>query len=138
MIDGKPQMLLCGELQYFRMPKEHWGKALDRLSECGCNAVAYYVPWFVHEYEEGKFDFTGKIHPSNDLRSWIKLTKEKGLLAYFRPGPYVYAETTDLGIPKWFTNIIPMHTPRVIVMGNTSIQAMLMLLPITILIFCAL
>lgn len=107
IIDGKPQMLLCGELQYFRMPREHWGDALDRLIECGCNAVAYYVPWFVHEYEEGKFDFTGKIHPSNDLRSWIALTREKGLLAYFRPGPYVYAETTDLGIPKWFTAYYP-------------------------------
>ena len=25
------------------------------------------------------------------------------MLGFFRPGPYVYAETTDLGLPKWFS-----------------------------------
>lgn len=102
-INGEQCALLCGEIQYFRMPKEHWGETLDRLVEAGCNAVAYYVPWFVHEYEEGKFDFHGKICPENDLHTWIQMTMDRGLLAYFRPGPYVYAETTDLGIPRWFT-----------------------------------
>ncbi len=106
-INGKQEPLLCGEIQYFRMPKESWARALDRLAECGCNAVAYYVPWFVHEYEEGKFDFTGKIHPDNDLHTWIQLTMERGLLGFLRPGPYVYAETRDLGIPRWFSEKYP-------------------------------
>ena len=102
-IDGKKEPFLCGEIQYFRMPRAHWEAALDRLVESGCNAVAYYVPWFVHEYEEGKFDFTGKVHPDNDLHAWIRLTQEKGLFGFLRPGPYIYAETTDLGIPTWFS-----------------------------------
>lgn len=102
-IDGEHKPLICGEIHYFRMPKKFWGEALDRLVECGCNAVAYYVPWFVHEYEEGRFDFTGEMHPDNDLHTWIQMTIKYGLFGFFRPGPYVYAETTDLGIPRWFT-----------------------------------
>ena len=51
------------------------GKSADALVDCGCNAVAYYVPWFVHEYEEGKFDFTGEFCPENDLHTWIQLKK---------------------------------------------------------------
>ena len=89
MINGKKELLLCGELHYFRMEKQYWEKALDALVDCGCNAVAYYVPWFVHEYEEGKFDFTGELCPENDLHTWIQLTQKKGLLGFFRPGPYV-------------------------------------------------
>ncbi len=50
-------------------------KSADALVDYGCNAVAYYVPWFVHEYEEGKFDFTGELCPENDLHTWIQLKK---------------------------------------------------------------
>lgn len=107
LIDGKEEMLLCGEIHYFRMDKKYWEKALDALVEAGCNAVAYYVPWFVHEYEQGKFDFDGSVHPNNDLHEWIRLTMKKGLMGFLRPGPYVYAETTDLGIPRWFTQKYP-------------------------------
>jgi len=107
LIDNSEKPLLCGEIHYFRIPKKYWSEVLDRLVESGCNAVAYYVPWFVHEYEEGKFDFHGEIHEDNDLHTWIKLTQEKGLLGFFRPGPYVYAETADLGIPRWFTDKYP-------------------------------
>lgn len=106
-IRGENQPLLCGEVHYFRIPRQHLEAVLDRLIESGCNAVAYYVPWFVHEYEEGKFDFTGKVHPDNDLQAWIRLTEEKDLLAFLRPGPYIYAETSGLGIPAWFTQKYP-------------------------------
>lgn len=107
MVNGKEELLLCGEIHYFRMEKQYWEKALDALVEAGCNAVAYYVPWFVHEYEPGKFDFDGRVHPSNDLHEWIRLTMKKGLMGFLRPGPYIYAETTDLGIPQWFTEKYP-------------------------------
>ncbi|HHY83402.1 MAG TPA: hypothetical protein GX505_12120 [Clostridiales bacterium] len=107
IIDGREQPFLCGEIHYFRMPKHNWSKALDLLAESGCNAVAFYIPWFVHEYSEGKFDFHGEFHESNDLHTWLRLTREKGLMAFCRPGPYIYAETTNLGIPVWFTEKYP-------------------------------
>lgn len=106
-LNGIQIPLICGEIQYFRIPREYWEEVLDRLAECGCNAVAFYVPWFVHEYEEGKFDFTGQVHPDNDLHTWIRLIRERGLLVFLRPGPYIYAETTDLGIPRWFSENYP-------------------------------
>ena len=31
MINGKKELLLCGELHYFRMEKQYWEKALDAL-----------------------------------------------------------------------------------------------------------
>ena len=79
------------------------GKSAGRAGRLRMQRGRYYVPWFVHEYEEGKFDFTGELCPENDLHTWIQLTQKKGLLGFFRPGPYVYAETTDLGLPKWFS-----------------------------------
>lgn len=106
-LEDQKTFLLMGELHYFRMPKENWRKALEKLKACGCNAVAYYVPWFVHQPEEDVFDFNGRLHPQNDLHTWIKLTQELELIGFLRPGPYVYAETTDLGIPKWFSRKHP-------------------------------
>lgn len=112
LIDGRPQPLLCGEIHYFRMKRSLWETALDRLVEAGCNAVAYYVPWLVHEPEEGVFDFTGRLAPEHDLHAWIDLTVQKGLIAILRPGPYVYAETSDLGLPQWFTARYPQAHPK--------------------------
>lgn len=106
-INGRETYLLMGEIHYFRMPPEGWRPALERLKECGCNAVAYYVPWFVHQPQEDTFDFEGQLHPQNNLRAWLRLTQEVGLIGFARLGPYVYAETTDLGIPRWFSSAHP-------------------------------
>lgn len=113
LINGKPEIFLCGEIHYFRIEKEKWETVLDKLIEAGCNAVAYYVPWNLHEFEENQFDFTGKTFDNLDLLSWIELTKKKKLLGYIRIGPYIYAESTDLGVPKWFT----LHYPDAHVKG---------------------
>lgn len=102
-IDGRETYLLMGEIHYFRMPQEGWRPALERLRECGCNAVAYYVPWFVHQPQPDTFDFEGRLHPQNNLRAWLRLTQEMGFIGFARLGPYVYAETADLGIPRWFS-----------------------------------
>ncbi|MDO4275945.1 MAG: beta-galactosidase [Eubacteriales bacterium] len=106
-INGKKEFLLCGEIHYFRIPKENWELVLDRLVECGCNAVAYYVPWHLHEYKEDKFDFNGETEENLDLSAWIELTEKKNLLGFIRIGPYIYAESTDLGVPVWFTKNYP-------------------------------
>lgn len=111
VIDGRPQPLLCGEMHYFRMPRAAWAPSLDLMIEAGCNAVAFYIPWLVHEYEEDCFDFSGERHELNDLRSFMALTAQKGLIALARIGPYVYAETSDLGLPRWFTEHYPDAHP---------------------------
>ena len=106
-LDGKEIFLTSAEVHYFRTPRESWEKVLNSVKEAGCNAVSFYTPWLVHEPEEGRFDFTGLYHPCNDLVAFLELVKKSGLLCYWRPGPYIYAEATDLGIPKWFTKKNP-------------------------------
>ena len=106
-LDGKEIFLTSAEVHYFRTPRENWEKVLNSVKEAGCNAVSFYTPWLVHEPEEGRFDFTGLYHPCNDLVAFLELVKKSGLLCYWRPGPYIYAEATDQGIPKWFTKKNP-------------------------------
>jgi hypothetical protein len=127
-IDGEAQPQLFGaELQYFRLrggqgpniPREKvldlWNKALDRMVEAGMNVICFYIPWDFHEYEEGKFDFTGSVDqdkdgrpdfPSRDIVTFFKLIEEKGIKKIMvRPGPYINAEWGPLGfgaIPLWF------------------------------------
>ena len=107
LINGKETWLIAGEIHYFRLDQKEWEDRLNKLIESGCNAVAFYVPWFVHEPEEGIFDFTGNIDEKNNLAGWLDLIKRKGLLAIVRPGPYVYAEMTNAGIPNWFVQNYP-------------------------------
>lgn len=110
-VNGRPEPLLCGEIQYFRTPRSSWEPALQLLKEAGGNAVAFYIPWLVHEYREDMFDFSGATHEQNDLRAFLALTQKTGLIALARIGPYVYAETTDLGIPQWFFDKYPNAHP---------------------------
>lgn len=111
VIDGKTEPLLSAEIHYFRMAREAWSIALDHVVEAGCNAVAFYIPWFVHEYEDGVFDFAGKQRAETDLHAFIQLASERKLWILFRPGPYIYAESTDLGIPRWFSQRYPQTHP---------------------------
>ena len=45
LIDGKPKLIMCGEIHYYRLDREDWQDRLDKLKLSGCNAVATYVPW---------------------------------------------------------------------------------------------
>lgn len=107
IIKGKEEFLICGEIHYFRINPLYWEDVLDRLIEVGCNAVAFYIPWFIHEPEEGVFDFEGKFNKNYNLIGWMELVKKKNLLAFVRPGPYIYAEMTNLGIPLWYFENYP-------------------------------
>ena len=101
IIDGEKVFLYGGELHYFRVPRDEWSQRLDLLIESGCNLVSTYIPWALHEFEEGVFDFTGSGLPESDLKAFIELVKEKGLYCIVRPGPYIMAEVRYEGIPEW-------------------------------------
>ena len=133
----KQPQLYGAELQYFRLragygrniPREkvidHWNKALDLMVEAKMNAISFYIPWDFHEYEEGKFDFTGTVdedgdgnpdYPSRDLHTFIRLIMEHGITNIMvRPGPYINAEWGFLGfgaIPLWFHEKYPQSHMR--------------------------
>ena len=133
VIDGVKQPQIFGaEVQYFRLrggygPNQSreevialWNRALDKVVEAKMNAVSFYIPWDFHEYQEGKFDFTGTVdedgdgnadYPARDVLTFIRLIKEHGIKHIMvRPGPYINAEWGFLGfgaVPEWFHNKYP-------------------------------
>ena len=67
--------------------------------EAGCNAVASYIPWLVHELPDGSIDVTGATDPQRDVGAFIDLVAEEGMWFIARPGPFVMAELKNEGLP---------------------------------------
>lgn len=111
LIDGKPQLIFCGEIHYYRLNQEDWQDRIDKLKLAGFNAVATYVPWLIHERIEGQIDLTGKTRPELDLASFIDLCNENGLYFFLRPGPFIMAEMKNEGLPYWIYEKYPEIIP---------------------------
>lgn len=106
MIDGKPEILISGEVHYYRLKREEWQDRLTKLKAAGMNAVASYIPWLCHEEEEGVFDF-GRERDNLDVEAFIELCRENGLYFIGRPGPFIMAEMKNEGIPYWVAERYP-------------------------------
>ena len=104
-VDGKRTFLISGEFHYFRVPKEEWRRRLRLLKDVGGTCVATYIPWCIHEPEEGKILFGDR--PERDLDAFLKLVKEEGMMAIVRPGPYQYSELVYAGLPRWLVEGYP-------------------------------
>lgn len=110
LINGRPKLILCGEIHYFRLPRSAWQDRIDKLKEAGLNAVASYIPWICHEEEEGCFDF-GEKNSKLDLAAFIELCKKNDLYFIARPGPFIMAEMKNEGIPYWVAENYPEVVP---------------------------
>ena len=87
--------LYAGSLHYWRHPRSHWRRQLRALKELGFRLVDTYVPWLVHEREDGTFDFD-----THDVRQFLIEAQEEGLYVILRPGPHINGELTYFGLPK--------------------------------------
>lgn len=96
-MDGRPVRLLSGALHYFRVHEGQWGHRLAMLRAMGLNAVETYVPWNLHEPQQGRF------HDVQALGRFLDAAHEAGLWAIVRPGPYICAEWENGGLPHWLT-----------------------------------
>ncbi|MES2923178.1 MAG: beta-galactosidase [Verrucomicrobiota bacterium] len=96
-IDGKKLVIRCGELHFARIPPEYWRHRLKMAKAMGLNTVCAYFFWNFHEWEEGKFDWTGW----RDAAEFCKIAQEEGLWVIVRPGPYACAEWEMGGLPWW-------------------------------------
>ena len=101
VIDGKPRIIIAGEIHYFRLERADWQDRLTKLKDAGCNCVASYVPWLCHEFVEGQIDLDGRTRPELDLGAFIDLCKQNGLYFFVRPGPFIMAEMKNEGLPYW-------------------------------------
>jgi len=99
VVDGRPTMVMAGEVHYFRVPRAEWAQRLDLLVEIGCTCVASYIPWLFHELPDATFDLTGRTRPERDLGAFVDLCAERGLTFFARPGPFVMAELKNEGLP---------------------------------------
>lgn len=99
--------VLSGEIHYFRIDAELWPKHLALAKAAGLNTVSSYVPWSLHEQDEGIIDFEGKTSPNLNLAGFIALCDEIGLDLTLKPGPYILAELAMHGIPRWFFDGYP-------------------------------
>ncbi len=97
LLDGKPFLMISGELHYPRIPKEAWRHRMRMAKAMGLNTIGTYVFWNVHEPEKGKYDFSG----NNDIAAFVKIAQEEGLWVVLRPSPYVCAEWEFGGYPYW-------------------------------------
>src|SRR5476649_1542120 len=88
MLDGKPFLILAGEIHPSRVPKEYWRQRIQMAKAMGLNTISVYTFWNMHEPEKGHFNFKG----NEDVARFIKICQEEGMWVMLRPGPYVCAE----------------------------------------------
>jgi len=96
-LNGKDINIYSGAIHYFRVPKCYWRERLMQLAACGFNTVETYAPWNLHEKRRGEFDFSDML----DVKEFIRIADELGLLVIIRPGPYICAEWEFGGFPAW-------------------------------------
>ena len=103
--DGERDYLISGEFPYFRVPKDDWRRRMEIFKAAGGNAIASYVPWIIHEPEEGNITFSGE--PYRELAAFLETAREVGLPVALRPGPYQYSELVHSGLPRWLMRDYP-------------------------------
>lgn len=96
-LDGKPVRLLSGAVHYFRVHEEQWDHRLAMVRAMGLNCVETYVPWNLHEPEQGR------LRDLAALGRFLDAAQRAGLMAIVRPGPYICAEWENGGFPVWVT-----------------------------------
>lgn len=96
-LEGKPLRILSGAIHYFRVPRAYWEDRLVKLRACGFNTVETYIPWNLHEPQEGVFEWEGE----KDFAAFALLAQRLGLHVLLRPSPYICAEWEMGGLPWW-------------------------------------
>jgi len=97
IINGNREFLIGGEFHYFRVPAGLWEDRLRKMKNTGANLISVYIPWNMHEPEEGHNRWTGDY----DLGRFLALCQKYGFYILIKPGPYVCAELDFGGHPDW-------------------------------------
>jgi beta-galactosidase len=104
-INGEPTYLYSGEFHYFRVPQPDWRRRMRLFKEAGGNCLATYIPWLIHEPEEGHIVFGDT--PYRDFEGFVQAAQDEGLYIIARPGPYQYSELRYDGLPGWLCENYP-------------------------------
>ncbi|XP_052278790.1 beta-galactosidase-like isoform X2 [Dreissena polymorpha] len=96
-MDGKPFRYISGSIHYSRVPYQYWDDRLHKMAAAGLNAIQTYIPWNIHEPEEGKIDFSGQ----QDVVTFLETAQKYNLSVILRSGPYICGEWEFGGLPAW-------------------------------------
>gem|GEM_PF-2004744 len=116
--------LLAGEFHYFRHSPIYWGAILDTIKSGGIQVVSTYVCWDFHELAPGHYDFRGETDPQRDLNGFLQLCKEKGIYVLLRPGPYIFSEWRNMGVPDHAAAYHRLH-PSFLMKARHYLEAVL-------------
>lgn len=106
LIDGQPWFPVIGEFHFSRHPSGEWRESLEKMRAGGIRIVSTYVFWNHHEEIRGEWDWEGR----KNLRAFLEVCREAGLLAIVRCGPWCNGEARYGGFPDWIEN--SPHWPR--------------------------
>lgn len=95
--NGKPIIPVIGEFHYSRYPHQYWDEEIKKMKAGGITVVATYVFWNMHEFKEGKFDWTNDLN----VRRFTELCAKNGLDVLMRVGPFAHGEIRNGGLPDW-------------------------------------
>jgi beta-galactosidase len=104
LIGGKPVLIFSGEVHYFRLQRSEWVDRIVKAKDLGCNAIASYIPWLIHEWKRGEIRV-------QEVADFIDLCHSHGLWFIARPGPFIMAEMKNEGIPYWVYQDVPEAIP---------------------------
>jgi beta-galactosidase len=85
--DGKATKIISGAVHYFRNMPDAWSDIFKKMKAMGLNCVETYCAWNMHEKKIGEFDFSGNL----DIRRFVEMARDEGLMVIVRPGPYICA-----------------------------------------------
>ena len=103
--DGKATKIISGAVHYFRNMPDAWGDIFKKMKAMGLNCVETYCAWNMHEKKIGEFDFSGNL----DIRRFVEMARDEGLMVIVRPGPYICAEWEFGGLPWWLQTLDDME-----------------------------
>jgi beta-galactosidase len=91
------------EMHYFKVSKRYWSICFERIRRAGFKVISTAVPWSLHEDSHREFDFSGFSDPAKDLIVFIELAREFGFKIILRPGPVIFAELENGGLPQFLS-----------------------------------
>ncbi|XP_065170511.1 beta-galactosidase-1-like protein 2 [Atheta coriaria] len=103
-LNNKNITIYSGAMHYFRVPQDQWRDRLQKMRAAGLNTVETYIPWNLHEFQDGVYDIgNGGSDFSHllNIQRFLEIAQEEDLLAIIRPGPYICSEWEFGGLPSW-------------------------------------
>lgn len=91
------------EMHYFKVSKRYWSICFERIRRAGFKVISTAVPWSLHEDSRREFDFSGFSDPAKDLIVFIELAREFGFKIILRPGPVVFSQLENGGLPLFLS-----------------------------------